>query len=192
MTLSGMYWTKDNSLIVNLLPNRGKYKWRHKTFDQMKLLIFRWQFEDVKVEYSDRISKLMDGSLRIGSAEMNDTGSWTIIADNRLGQVARKQVALKVHPNQMPIEVRKRIFTSWTQRQSSRIIFGVIHKWRYSLEGQGFCDSSTKALVIKSVTMGEGVKNCPKLRDVIYGRPFCHNKNILKMTSWWCYLHLDY
>jgi hypothetical protein len=36
---------------------------------------------------------------------MNDTGSWTIVADNRLGQVARKQVALKVHPNQMPIEV---------------------------------------------------------------------------------------
>ncbi len=61
----------------------------------------------MKVEYSDRISKLMDGSLRIGSAEMNDTGSWTIIADNRLGQVARKQVALKVHPNQMPIEVKE-------------------------------------------------------------------------------------
>ena len=65
----------------------------------------RWQFEDEKVEYSDRISKLLDGSLRIASAEMNDTGSWTIVADNRLGQVARKQVALKVHPNQMPIEV---------------------------------------------------------------------------------------
>ena len=28
--------------------------------------------------------------------------------------------------------------------------------------GQGFCDDSTKALF---------VKNCPKLLDVIYGRP---------------------
>ena len=57
------------------------------------------------MEYSDRISKLANGSLRIGSVTMADTGSWTIVADNRLGQVARKQIALKVHPNRMPIEV---------------------------------------------------------------------------------------
>ena len=37
--------------------------------------------------------------------------------------------------------------------------------------GQGFCDNSTVALVIKHVTMGVGVKNCPKLRHIIYGRP---------------------
>jgi hypothetical protein len=37
---------------------------------------------------------------------------------------------------------------------------------------QGFCDNSTKASVIKSVTIGEaGVINVPKLRGVIYGRP---------------------
>jgi hypothetical protein len=37
---------------------------------------------------------------------------------------------------------------------------------------QGFCDDSTIALVIKSVTMGGGgVKNYQILRDVIYGRP---------------------
>jgi hypothetical protein len=37
---------------------------------------------------------------------------------------------------------------------------------------QGFCDNSTKALLIKSVTMGGGgVKNYQKLRDVIYERP---------------------
>ncbi len=37
---------------------------------------------------------------------------------------------------------------------------------------QEFCDNSTKALLIKSVTMGEGgVKNYEKLRDVNYGRP---------------------
>jgi hypothetical protein len=35
---------------------------------------------------------------------------------------------------------------------------------------QGFCDNSTRALVMKSVMMGEvGVKNNPNLRDVIYG-----------------------
>ncbi len=34
--------------------------------------------------------------------------------------------------------------------------------------GLGNCDNSTKALVIKIVTTG--VENCPKLRDVIYGR----------------------
>ena len=38
--------------------------------------------------------------------------------------------------------------------------------------GQGFCDDITKAIVIKRVTVGEGgSKKCPKLRDVIYGRP---------------------
>ena len=40
---------------------------------------------------------------------------------------------------------------------------------------RGFCDKSIKALVIKRVSMGGGgVKICPKLRDVIYGRP--HSK----------------
>ena len=35
---------------------------------------------------------------------------------------------------------------------------------------QGFCDNSTKVLLLKSVTMaGGGVKIYPKLRDVIYG-----------------------
>ncbi len=37
---------------------------------------------------------------------------------------------------------------------------------------QGFWDNSTKALLIKSVTIGGGgVKNYQKLRDVIYERP---------------------
>jgi hypothetical protein len=35
---------------------------------------------------------------------------------------------------------------------------------------QGFCDNSTRALLLKNVMMGrEGVKNYQKLRDVIYG-----------------------
>jgi len=39
---------------------------------------------------------------------------------------------------------------------------------------QIFCDNCTEALVLKSVAMAVGrgcVQNCPKLRDVIYGRP---------------------
>ena len=34
---------------------------------------------------------------------------------------------------------------------------------------QEFWDDSTKASVQKCENMGEGVKNCPKLRDVKYG-----------------------
>jgi hypothetical protein len=37
---------------------------------------------------------------------------------------------------------------------------------------QGFCDYSTKDLILKSVMMGgEGVKKYQVLHDVIYGRP---------------------
>ena len=42
------------------------------------------------------------------------------------------------------------------------------------MEGRGqiICEDITKALVIKSGTMGGGVvKNCLNLRDIIYGRP---------------------
>ena len=39
--------------------------------------------------------------------------------------------------------------------------------------GKGLCDDIVQALVLKSVKMGSGrgVKNYPKLRNVIYGRP---------------------
>jgi hypothetical protein len=40
---------------------------------------------------------------------------------------------------------------------------------------QGFCDNSTEAFIIKMLTVG--VKNCPKLRDVMYSRP--QNKTTL-------------
>jgi hypothetical protein len=47
---------------------------------------------------------------------------------------------------------------------------------------QGFCDNSTKALVIKSVAMGGGgVKNKNTLRDVIYITPLRCLKH--KMTN---------
>ena len=43
---------------------------------------------------------------------------------------------------------------------------------------QGFCDSSNKALVIKSMTFGGGgIKKCPKLCDVINGQPLKTSKH---------------
>ena len=39
-------------------------------------------------------------------------------------------------------------------------------------EREVYCDDSTKVLVIKRVTMGEGVKNCPELRH-IWTIPMC-------------------
>ena len=36
---------------------------------------------------------------------------------------------------------------------------------------QGFCDDSTKVLILKGVTIGVGDQNVPNFRDVIYGRP---------------------
>ena len=52
------------------------------------------------------------------------------------------------------------------------ISLGVIHKWHHGITGwgQGFCDNSTKTLLLKSVTMGGGGRMCQKLRDVIYER----------------------
>jgi hypothetical protein len=50
---------------------------------------------------------------------------------------------------------------------------GVVHKWRHGREGgrvSRVFDNSTKASLIKSVTVGVGGQKCLKLRDVIYRR----------------------
>ena len=52
--------------------------------------------------------------------------------------------------------------------------------------GQGCCDDTTKALLLECVTVKVGgVKNCPKLRDVIYGQPLSRYffESIKKMIS---------
>lgn len=64
-----------------------------------------WLKDGSEASLDERISQLENGSLHFASTELNDTGTWTIVADNGLGQVARKQIALKVHPSRMPIEV---------------------------------------------------------------------------------------
>jgi hypothetical protein len=51
--------------------------------------------------------------------------------------------------------------------------YKVVHKWRHGFSGrgcQGFCDNSTKALVMKKRdNWGGGVNNTSNMRDVIYG-----------------------
>jgi hypothetical protein len=74
----------------------------------------------------------------------------------------------QIHKFFQKIEMSKKnsYFVSFT--------LGAVHKWRHAKRGvyQGFCDNSTKALVLKRVTMmGEGIKNHQKLRYVFYGRP---------------------
>jgi hypothetical protein len=64
-----------------------------------------WQFGDQDVALDERVVQLENGSLHIVTSELTDTGTWTIIADNGLGQVARKQIALTVHLSSMPLEV---------------------------------------------------------------------------------------
>ncbi len=52
-------------------------------------------------------------------------------------------------------------------------LFGAVHKWCYGLRGneyRGFCDNSTKTLLLKNDDGGRGCKNHQKLRDVIYGQ----------------------
>ena len=66
-----------------------------------------WQKDGADFNLDERISKLENGSLNIATSQISDSGTWTIIADNGLGQVARKQIALKVHPSRMPIEVKE-------------------------------------------------------------------------------------
>ncbi len=62
---------------------------------------------------AERFSQLADFSLRISPAKMNDSGVYTVTADNGLGNVARKQVTLKVQPSRMPIQVIR--LSTWVQ-----------------------------------------------------------------------------
>jgi hypothetical protein len=65
-----------------------------------------WQKDGEEAVFDERIVHLDNGSIHISTAKMDDSGTWTIIADNGLGQKARKQVTLKVFPSRMDIEVR--------------------------------------------------------------------------------------
>lgn len=65
----------------------------------------KWFFNKEPVLDDERVKKIADGSLKIMPAQMNDSGIYTVTADNGVGQPARKQITLKVHPSKMPIQV---------------------------------------------------------------------------------------
>ena len=62
-------------------------------------------------------------------------------------------------------------------------IYCVVNKWSHGLRKgfQGFCDDSTKALVSKSVTLGEGGV-WAKMSDIIYRRPLYTFLYVFKKT----------
>jgi len=66
-----------------------------------------WQKDgtDVTLDADERMSQLENGSLNIASSQLSDSGTWTVIAENGLGQVERKQIELNVHPSSLPITV---------------------------------------------------------------------------------------
>ena len=70
-----------------------------------------WEFKEQAVELmgteeSGRsVSQLEDGSLKVTQTTLDDTGEWAVLADNNLGQIARKKVILEVTPEGTPITV---------------------------------------------------------------------------------------
>ena len=64
-----------------------------------------WKKDEQEITFDDRISQLENGSIFISEASLDDSGNWTIIADNGLGKVERKQIHLSVHLSRVPIEV---------------------------------------------------------------------------------------
>ena len=71
-----------------------------------------WEFQGNVVNVDEeKFEKLADGSLKIKIATLNDTGTWTVIADNNLGQIARKIIALEVTPERIPLTVCLSIFS---------------------------------------------------------------------------------
>ena len=63
--------------------------------------------EPFEGEEVPRVHLLQDGSLKIVTSEIEDSGVYTVTADNGVGSMARKQATLKVHPSKMPIKVTK-------------------------------------------------------------------------------------
>lgn len=64
-----------------------------------------WQHGDSEVVLDDRVQMEQDKSLRIVRVEATDSGIWTVMANNGLGQVVRRQLSLTVYPSSIPITV---------------------------------------------------------------------------------------
>lgn len=69
-----------------------------------------WEFEGESIEIENAedenvrsIHQLLDGSLRITKVAISDTGTWTVIANNDLGSIARKDILMKINPRRTNI-----------------------------------------------------------------------------------------
>ena len=47
----------------------------------------------------------MRRSMVIKRTELSDAGSWTIVAENGVDKVVRKQIVLSVYPSHIPVQV---------------------------------------------------------------------------------------
>ena len=66
-----------------------------------------WEFKGEPVTLDDHVDQLEDGSLKIIKATMDDTGNWTVLADNKVGDMARGIISLEVTPERIPVTVCK-------------------------------------------------------------------------------------
>ena len=69
-----------------------------------------WEFngeavEDTEASDGRSVSKLVDGSLKLTQVSMDDAGVWTIIANNDVESVVRREIFLEVNPERTNITV---------------------------------------------------------------------------------------
>ena len=96
-----------------------------------------WQFEGADVVLDDRIQLDQDKSLKIVRVESSDSGIWTVMANNGLGQVVRRQLSLTVYPSSIPITIAlTEAPTTYESGEEIRIgcqvckaILGAVIKW---------------------------------------------------------------
>ena len=64
-----------------------------------------WEHGEGEVVWDERVQLQQDHSVRLARVEVGDAGTWTVAADNGLGQVVRRQISLTVYPSSVPITV---------------------------------------------------------------------------------------
>eukprot|EP00094_Tigriopus_californicus_P009415 TCALIF_09078-PA protein Name:"Similar to Ppn Papilin (Drosophila melanogaster)" AED:0.22 eAED:0.22 QI:0/0/0/0.5/1/0.75/4/0/1231 len=92
-------------LLQLLVVEENQEAWLQITVEANPPPTVKWFFNKEPVLVDERIKKNADGSLKIMPAQMSNSGIYTVTADNGVGQPARKQITLKVHPSKMPIQV---------------------------------------------------------------------------------------
>ena len=86
-----------------------------------------WQHNGTEKTFDDRIKMFENGSVQISNCESGDSGTWTILATNILGQKASKQMIVDCHPDKAAIEVCI-IFIHGVSIYKSSILFVVIYE----------------------------------------------------------------